>query len=153
MLRSGRSPWIALALALAACRTASGGGAGAVTTPPAEAYERASDFKGEWLGESAGSFGILKISSLGTLRYYGSFESEDGALRYVANMQQRTALPPGDDRPAAANLLTFTWQDGRGGLGQGWVLINKEDSALTGVIYFGEGAANSAALSFVRVDE
>jgi len=140
--------------ALAACRD--GGSASperSVSAPMAEAYEEPSDFKGEWLGESAGSLGILKIEALGGGRYYGRFESEDGATKYVANMQQAAATRGGDEEPTPANLLTFSWQDGRGGLGEGWLLINREDSALTGVIYFGERQANSAGMSFVRVDD
>ena len=135
------------------CRTAQGGGGGAAAIPPAEAYERPSDFKGEWLGESAGRLGTLMIEGLGGARYYGRFESEDKALAYVANMQQRSATPAGEDAPVPANLMTFTWQDGRGGRGEGWLLINREDSALSGVIYFGEGQGRSAALTFIRVDE
>jgi hypothetical protein len=128
-------------------------GGAAAGGPVAESYELPSNFKGEWLGESAGRLGILTIEALGERRYYGRFESEDGATKYVANMQQAAATRPGDEVPSAANLLTFSWQDGRGGLGDGWLLINREDSALTGVIYFGERQTNSAGMSFVRVDE
>lgn len=142
----------ALVVALvAACKRA---GAGEVVldpgAPTAEVYaDGPSDFAGEWVGESAGVFGTLKIERLGAARYYGRFVSDDGFTRFVVNFSQLMATPAEGGDKAPANLATFTWQDGRGGQGSGWVLINPEDSALSGEIrYGGVGAWN-----FVRVDE
>lgn len=120
-----------------------------VAAPPAEVYpEGASDFSGEWVGESAGAFGTLVIERLAVDRYYGRFTSDDGMMRYVCNLRQVQTTPTTGGAMAPANLAVFTWQDGRGGRGQGWVLINRESSALTGEIRVGA----AASLDFVRVD-
>ncbi len=139
---------ITATVALAACKpVAVGPGASA---PLAEAYDKASDFSGEWVGESNGVLGALKIRSLGPGRYYGQFAGDDGQTRFVCNMQQPLVAPVGGVDPLLGNLVRFTWQDGRGGRGDGWVLINPEDSALTGEIRVGN---QGAAMDFVRVDE
>src|SRR5690606_34916757 len=97
----------------------------------------ASDFTGAWVGESAGVMGALKVERLGPDRYYGTFTSHDGLIRFVCNMRQVRATPATGGEMAPANLVVFTWQDGRGGRGQGWVLINRENSALSGEIRHG----------------
>ena len=48
--------------------------------PPAEAYPVPSDFSGQWIGEIAGTPGVLAIEKLGTGRYYGTFTPDDEAL-------------------------------------------------------------------------
>jgi hypothetical protein len=119
-----------------------------VAAPVAEVYpEGASDFAGEWVGESAGVFGSLTIQRLATDRYYGTFTSDDGLTRFVCNMRQVMATPPSGGAMLPGNLVVFTWHDGRGGRGQGWVLINRAGSALSGEVRFG------GAWDFVRVDE
>lgn len=139
---------ITAAFALVACKpVAAGGGSSA---PMAEAYDKPSDFAGEWVGESNGVLGALKIRSLGPGRYYGQFAGDDGQTRFVCNMQQPLVAPVEDAEPLLGNLVRFTWQDGRGGRGDGWVLINPEDSALTGEIRVGN---QGHAMDFVRVDE
>lgn len=116
----------------------------------AEAYANASNFAGEWVGESNAVLGALKIKPLGPGRYYGQFVGDDGTTRFVVNMQQALVAPLRGDGVIPGNLVKFTWQDGRGGRGDGWILINPEDSALTGEIHLGSGAQ---AMNFVRVDE
>lgn len=120
-----------------------------ITAPAAEVYpEGASDFTGEWVGESAGVFGTLSIQRLASDRYYGRFTSEDGLTRFVCNLRQVQATPGAGGAMLPANLVVFTWQDGRGGRGQGWVLINREGSALSGEIRYG----GLGAWDFVRTD-
>jgi hypothetical protein len=120
-----------------------------VTAPQAEVYpEGPSDFSGMWVGESAGVFGTLTIDRLAADRYYAKFVSEDGLTRYVCNMRQVTATPAAGGAMSPGNLGVFSWQDGRGGRGQGWVLINRESSALSGEIRYG----GLAAWDFVRTD-
>ena len=136
------------AVVMTACKPVqSGGGSSA---PMAEAYGDASDFAGEWVGESNGVLGALKIKALGPGRYYGQFAGDDGQTRFVVNMQQPLVSPVGGGDLLLGNLVRFTWQDGRGGRGDGWVLINPEDSALTGEIRVG---SQGHAMDFVRVDE
>lgn len=119
------------------------------STPVPEVYDKPSDFAGEWVGESNTVLGTLKVRQLGSGHYYGQFSGDDGQTRFVINFQQ--ALVTKDaGAPALGNLARFTWQDGRGGRGDGWVLINPEDSALTGEIRVGNA---SRAMDFVRVDE
>ena len=133
---------------VAACKPVQTGGGS--SAPMAEAYGEPSDFAGEWVGESNGVLGALKIKSLGPGRYYGQFAGDDGQTRFVINMQQPLVSPVGGGDLLLGNLVRFTWQDGRGGRGDGWVLINPEDSALTGEIRVG---SQGHAMGFVRVDE
>lgn len=147
--RAGARACCALALALG-CKTASGGGGAQTGAPAAEAYDKASDFAGEWVGESNGVLGTLEIRALGPGRYYAKFTSDDNLTRFVANMQQALVTPRRGGDLLPGNLVQFTWQDGRGGQGSGWVLINPEDSALIGEIRAGGGGG---PWNFVRVDE
>ncbi len=148
LIRMLRAPCLAAATALLACHPSAEGSADP-SVPAAEAYERPSNFVGEWVGESNAALGALKVKALGPGRYYGQFVGDDGTTRLVLNMQQ-AMVPRDNGEPIPGNLASFTWQDGRGGRGDGWVLINPEDSALTGEIRLGTLAE---AMSFVRVDE
>lgn len=123
-------------------------GTQAATMPPAEAYETPSDFSGEWIGEVEGQVGTLTISSLGPGRYRGRYEGEDVKVDYVLLLEQ-DLLPMGSDS-IPGNRAVFTWQDGRGGRGEGWLLINREDSALTGA--FGERGLLERPWTFIRVE-
>jgi hypothetical protein len=139
----------ALLVALAAGCDRGGSETASVTAPAAEVYpEGASDFSGEWVGESAGVFGTLKVKRLAADRYYAQFSSDDGLVRFVCNLRQARATPRDGGEVRPANLALFDWQDGRGGRGSGWVLINREDSALSGEIHYG----GLGAWDFVRVD-
>jgi len=142
----------------AACDAASVQG----PVPPAEVYGQPSKFAGVWFGESAGVVGELTIKPLSSLRYYGTFVSDDETVRFVLNMTQETADPPAGGTPLPANLMTFKWQDGHAedvcktgscGFGHGWALVNAEDTALIGKIGFGASNSNNGAWSFVRVDD
>ncbi len=142
----------ALLVALAAAGCDRSGGAGEavdIAAPAAEVYpEGASDFTGEWVGESAGVFGTLKVRRLAVDRYYAQFNSDDGLVRFVCNLRQVRATPGEGGEMTPANLALFEWQDGRGGRGNGWVLINREDSALSGEIRYG----GLGAWDFVRAE-
>lgn len=130
------------------------------TFPEPEVYATPSNFEGEWIGEVAGLPGTLKISALGGGRYYGLFRADDGSLQYSLKMNHIMADEAslqgegsGSEEPRPTNLVEFAWQDGRGGQGMGWVLINREDSALTGA--FGRGENNTEGLgewTFIRFD-
>lgn len=142
---------LAVAIAAMACRP--DGETVDPSAPVAEAYAKPSDFAGEWVGESNAVLGSLKVKSLGggdtgPKRYYGQFTGDDGTTRFVINLQQ--PLVTVGIVGIAGNLARFTWQDGRGGSGDGWVLINPEDSALTGEIRVGN---SGRAMDFVRTDE
>lgn len=142
---------VALLLALAGgCeRSGAGGEAVDISAPRPEVYpEGASDFTGEWVGESAGVFGTLSVQRLANDRYYGRFTSEDGLTRFVCNLRQDKATPEAGGEMQPGNLVRFTWQDGRGGRGDGWMLINRENSALSGEIRFG----GLGTWDFVRTD-
>lgn len=148
MLRLVRA---ALLVALAAgCERGGGGGEAIdISAPTAEVYpEGPSDFSGEWVGESSGVFGTLKVRRLAADRYYAQFSSDDGLVRFVCNLRQVRATPGEGGEMTPANLAVFDWQDGRGGRGDGWVLINREDSALSGEIHYG----GLGQWDFVRVD-
>jgi len=120
----------------------------AASIPPAEAYDAPSDFAGVWHGEADGSVGTLTISPLGSGRHRGLYEGEDIEIEYVLLLEQ-DMVEVGEDS-MAGNRSTFTWQDGRGGRGEGWLLINREDSALSGA--FGEQGRIDRPWTFIRVE-
>ncbi len=111
--------------------------------PPAEVYDAPIVFTGHWRGEVAGIAGELAIDELAPLRFRGLFVASDEPRRYVLNMTQRLAPDPGGAQ-APANLIEFRWQDGRGDRGAGWLLVNRDGSALTGSFGRGEGVAAGA---------
>ncbi len=122
--------------------------------PPPEVYEQPSNFSGRWRGEVDGIAGTLSIDRLAEGRYYANFRSKERPERYILSMVQ-TRAPMGDDsapEEALANVCSFTWQDGRGAVGAGWLLINREDTTITGT--FGRGGAMSGmgVWTFVRAD-
>ena len=137
-----------LALLLALVPACKPGTAPPVSIPPAAAYDAPSDFQGQWLGEVEGEVGTLSITPLGPGRYRGLYEAEAVEIRYVLSMTQD--MMPVGEQSIAANRATFTWQDGHGGRGEGWLLINREDSALTGA--FGERGELDRAWTFIRVE-
>lgn len=99
--------------------------------PDAVVYERDPQFVGEWVGEVGAVWGILTLGELEEHRYFGSFVADDGSVEYVLLLEQSLlADPRGALSPS--NRVTFTWQDGLGGRGRGWLLINREGTALTG---------------------
>ena len=93
--------------------------------------------------------GTLEVRSLGPGRYYGKFTSDDKLTRFVVNMKQPLVALNDSTTQLPGNLVEFTWQDGRGGKGAGWVLINPGDSALTGEIHAG---GEAGPWTFVRRD-
>lgn len=119
--------------------------------PPPEVYEDPSDFSGKWRGEVDGVGGTLRIDRLGEGRYYANFRGETRPDRYILSMTQtRAEVADGDSE--LANIASFTWQDGRGAVGGGWMLINRENTTITGT--FGRGGAMSGmgVWTFVRGD-
>ena len=119
------------------------------TIPPVAGYDAPIQFTGEWLGEFAEITGTLTIKKLDEGRYYGLFSGDREPVQYVLNMDQsRTAADAGS---VFGNRVLFTWQDGRGGRGGGWVLINREDTALTGEFGFAESSTGAGSLAFIRV--
>lgn len=125
----------------------------ASTVPPAEAYDTPCDFAGQWLGEVEGQVGTLTITPLGSGRYRGLYEGEDVKVEYVLLLEQDLVPLAGTTLAGttiASNRALFKWQDGRGGQGDGWLLINREDSALTGA--FGEKGLLERPWTFIRVE-
>lgn len=139
---------LAACLWLLACEPG-GGTRPPADLPAAEVYEAPPDFSGTWIGEVESTSGTLKIQALGEGRFYGSYKVEGVNVRYVIALEQSMRPPEGAGEPVPTNRCTFTWQDGRGGRGTGWLLINRESSALTGA--FGEGAGHTGGMwSFIR---
>jgi hypothetical protein len=139
---------LAAALALAVCKPVNRETVDP-SLPVAEAYDHGSDFAGAWVGESNGVLGVLEVRALGPGRYYGKFTSDDKLTKFVVNMQQPLVAARSGDTTLPGNLVQFTWQDGRGGKGNGWVLINPGDSALNGEIRAG---GEAGPWTFVRRD-
>ena len=51
-----------------------------------------------------------------------------------------------------ATVSTFTWQNGLGSRGKGWLLINREDTALTGSFGYGVATEGLGEWSFERTN-
>lgn len=126
-------------------------GTGHSSLPPGEAYGVPSNFEGEWMGEVAASSGTLRIDRLADGQYRGVYRAEDLPVMLVLAMEQPAAAAP-DGRLGPSNLVSFTWQDGRGGRGKGWLLINREDSALMGAFGRGEDHSNGGEWTFIRLE-
>ncbi len=118
--------------------------------PSAEVFEPPVVVDGQWRGEVAGVQGILRVEDLAGVHFRGMFEASTLHRRYVLNLQQIEAPGPAG-APMPTNLLRFTWQDGRGDRGEGWLLVNREGSALTGSFGRGDGTTSGAGeWTFVR---
>lgn len=133
-------------LSVVGCRTASTEPVESI--PPPAAYASPSDFAGIWMGEVDGVVGRLDIRALDQGRYRALFEGDEVRLRYVMLLEQ--AMVEEGTQAMASNRVTFTWQDGHGSRGEGWMLINREDSALTGSS--GERGRYNLRWSFIRVE-
>ena len=93
--------------------------------------------------------GTLTIEGLGELAYYGRFRADDETVGYVLRMEQSRVIGV-SGQPMAANRAVFTWQDGRGERGRGWLLINREDTTLTGEHGHGERSRGGGGWTFIR---
>lgn len=111
--------------------------------PEAEVYTPAIPMHGQWRGEVDGIAGTLRVQDLEGSHYYGLFEGRGAGRRYVLNMERLPAVGP-DGESGPSNLVRFTWQDGRGDRGDGWLLVNRDGSALTGSFGRGEGNTSGA---------
>ena len=137
------APALALVLAVAGCP----GQQRVATYPPGETYGIEVSFLGEWLGEVAGIEGILRVTELSPTRYYGQFRADDGSMIHSWDMQ------PVLDGETQTNLVKIKWQDGGGDTGVGWLLINREDSALTGSLGRGESrTVGFGDVTFIRLE-
>lgn len=130
----------------------SGGDGGGVSNyPPASVYEIDPEFAGEWVGDVSGLPGTLTIGELDERSYFGSFVSDNREIEYTLLLEHTfVTTPEGSEVPS--NRATFTWQDGLGSRGKGWMLINREDSAVTGSFGFGQATEGLGDWSFIRVD-
>jgi hypothetical protein len=134
---------------LVATATACPNHEGEATHPPPEVYGETTDFSGEWRGEVGDITGMLKIEKMDANRYYANFRGADRPVRYILSLDQIPGEVAGDGS-APSNLCVFTWQDGRGGRGEGWLLINREHSALTGTFGRGEGTTGMGVWTFIK---
>jgi hypothetical protein len=151
---SGRRPrlsLIALLACLLACPVTPGGGEGSLQTnyPPASVYEVDPLFTGEWSGDVDGLPGTLTIGELDERSFFGSFVTSDRSTEYTLLLEHTyVETPEGGEAPS--NRTIFTWQDGLGSRGKGWLLINREDTALTGSFGYGTATEGLGQWSFVR---
>lgn len=119
-----------------------------VTLPPAESYDVPSNFAGVWVGEADGAAGTLEVEAVGESQYRGVYTGDDDDIEYTLTLEQD--MVPAGETTIAGNRATFHWQDDQGIEGEGWLLINREDSALTGA--FGERGILDRPLTFIRVE-
>lgn len=135
--------------------TYSGGGTGgsirATNYPPASVYEIDPEFAGEWSGDVDGIDGVFKIGRLDERSYFGSFLTADGNVEYTL-LLEHTFVVTDEGSEVPSNRVTFTWQDGLGSRGRGWLLINRDDTALTGSFGYASATEGLGDWSFVRVE-
>lgn len=117
--------------------------------PPASVYEFDPEFAGEWIGDVDGLAGTLKIGVLDERSFFGSFLTDDGGTEYTL-LLEHTYVETEEGGEAPSNRTTFTWQDGLGSRGKGWLLINREDTALTGSFGYGLSTSGLGQWSFER---
>ncbi len=145
--------WLAALACLLACPgtpTGSGTGGGVMTNyPPASVYEVDPLFEGEWTGDVDGLPGTLTIGELDERAYFGSFVTDDHSTEYTL-LLEHTYVETEEGGEAPSNRTIFTWQDGLGSRGKGWLLINREDTALTGSFGYGVATEGLGQWSFVR---
>lgn len=120
--------------------------------PPASVYELDPEFAGEWVGDIGGSPGTLTIGRLDERSYFGSFVTDDSAIEYTL-LLQHSYVTTAEGGEVPSNRATFTWQDGLGSRGKGWLLINREDTAITGSFGYGQATSGLGDWSFIRYDE
>ena len=119
--------------------------------PPASVYEIDPEFSGEWTGDVDGLRGTLTIGSLDDRSFFGSFVTKDQSVEYTL-LLEHTYIENDEDGEVASNRTTFTWQDGLGSRGKGWLLIDQRDMALTGSFGFGVATTGLGEWSFIRVE-
>jgi hypothetical protein len=139
-----------LLLACPGAGTGRGGGQRTVY-PPASVYEIDPQFSGQWTGDVDGLPGLLTIGELDERSFFGSFVTDDGSTEYTL-LLEHTYVETEEGGEVPSNRTTFTWQDGLGSRGKGWLLINREDTALTGSFGYGVATAGLGEWSFVRED-
>jgi hypothetical protein len=130
------SPLLLLTLLAAGCPRDQG--RSAANYPEAVVYEGEPSFVGDWVGEVANAPGLLVLTPLGAEQIYGIFYADDESREYALIGQQRIIQSETGAR-ARSNLLVFDWQDGEGGRGRGWLLISRDERAITGSFGFGTG--------------
>jgi hypothetical protein len=127
------------------------GGSQGSDYPTARVYDFEPEFAGEWRGDVDGFQGILKIGELDDRSFFGSFVTHDGAVEYTL-LLDHTYVDTEEGGEVPSNRAVFTWQDGLGSRGRGWLLINLEDTALTGSFGYGVATTGLGQWSFERVD-
>lgn len=153
--RRRRSGWLLagmLGLSLGCPGTGNNGANSQVSNyPPASVYDIDPEFAGEWIGDVGGTGGTLMIGELDERSFFGSFVTDDGAVEYTL-LIEHTYVDTEDGGEVPSNRTTFTWQNGLGSRGKGWLLINREDTALTGSFGFGVATSGLGEWSFERVE-
>lgn len=118
--------------------------------PPASVYDIDPQFAGEWVGDVDGLSGTLKLGELDERTFFGSFVTDDGSTEYTL-LLEHTYVDTEEGGEVPSNRTIFTWQDGLGSRGKGWLLINREDTALTGSFGYGLATTGLGQWSFERV--
>jgi hypothetical protein len=118
--------------------------------PPPSVYDIDPQFAGEWTGDVDGLPGTLKLGELDERTFFGSFVTDDGSTEYTL-LLEHTYVDTEEGGEVPSNRTVFTWQDGLGSRGKGWLLINREDTALTGSFGYGLATSGLGEWSFERV--
>lgn len=111
------------------CQSASG--ATRAVYPNAEAFAQAPEFEGTWRGKIDRYQGELRIGELSPHRFFGNFSSDHGGIDLALLMDQSSVQTLGGTS-MDSNRLLFTWQDGEGARGHGWMKINERGELLLG---------------------
>lgn len=142
-----------LLVCLLACPITTGsgttGGSLQANYPPASVYEVDPVFAGEWVGDVDGLPGTLTIGELDERSFFGSFVTADRSTEYTL-LLEHTYVETEEGGEAPSNRTIFTWQDGLGSRGKGWLLIDSEDMGLSGSFGYGVATEGLGQWSFER---
>ena len=128
--------FVVCAAALLACDPTTTTGGRAVY-PDAEAYSAAPVFEGSWRGRISDWEGELLVGELSARKYFGNFSSAVGNKEIAVLFEQSVAVNA-NGASLPSNRLVFTWQDGQGQRGKGWVKIDEAGRRLEGSAGFNE---------------
>jgi hypothetical protein len=134
-----------VALLVTGCPRAAGS---AAVYPPAVPHDVDEEFPGTWKGTVENLSGVLEIGELGEGEYSAHFEDEFETIEFTL-LLERTVVENGTAL-APSNLSKFRWQDGEGGRGLGWLLVDADGRHLTGSSGYLDATDGHAAWTFTR---
>ena len=126
------------------------GGGVTVQYPEAKSFAEPPIFVGAWKGTLGDFRGELQIGELSPREYFGNFDVGDGR-HDVALLMEQSIVQSSSGGALPSNRILFTWQNGMGERGRGYLLIDESSTRLRGASGEG-GAIEGMKWDFTRVD-